>query len=168
MEGLYKNIDKTILTSDIGSLYSVESTKRNIISFQYGLTFENKKEPIIPNPNCTDHLKARIIENAAKLADFFYTGSSNPFDMFPHKEYTLTRKEYAEFLGTNEKMIDKVLKTLVKAEMISITRKKSYKGTNLIIPNIKRMVEIKNKGYSLFLEEVNRDPRIFRKSYLYF
>lgn len=167
MAGSFKNIDKDILISDIGNLYSIESTKRNIISFQYGLTFENKKEPIIPNPNCTDHLKARIIENAAKLADFFYTGSANLFNMFSHREYTLTRKEYAEFLETNEKMIDKVLKTLVNAKMITITRKKSYKGTNLITPNIKRMVEIKNKGYSLFLEEVNRDPRIFRKPYLY-
>ena len=154
MKDQIDNSKDILLTSGLGDPTDEKNIDRLIFYFQYGLYIMNEEIPIIPDSNCSDHLKRRIFEAAGKLAELFYTGSSDIFNPYPIEEYIHTRKEYAKLLSINEKTVDKVVKTLINANAITSTRKNSIRGTKVITPNLKRLNEIKNRGYKAYKNSI--------------
>lgn len=157
MKDQIENSKDILLTSGLGDPTDAKNINRLIFSFQYGFYLENEDSPIIPDPNCSDHLKKRILEAAGKLAEFFYSSSSNIFNPYSIEEYIHTRKEYAKLLNTNERTVDKAIKTLINAKAITSTRKNSIRGIKVITPNLKRLNEIKNRGYKVYKDLIEQN-----------
>ena len=157
MKNQIKNSNDILLTSGLGNSTDIKNINRLIFSFQYGLYLENEDSSIIPDPDCSIHLKRRIIEAAGKLAELFYSGSSDIFNPYPIEEYIHTREEYSKLLSINERTVDKAIKTLINAKAISVTRKNSIRGIKVITPNLKRLNEIKNRGYKEYKDLIEQN-----------
>ena len=136
--------------------YEFHSFRKISFDIETGLHVENSINLIIPNQKLT-FSKKRIIEAATIMIDYILYRTKDSKD----NKAIISRDDFCFFLHLNKDLVGYALKALTNAGIISISRKGTINGVNVINIYHNKVKEIENKGREI--EKKKTDEYLKRK-----